>query len=67
MQIIEMSSEGAMVQLTRYDLELLHDALNELCRHLDADAFETKMGHPLRDGQSLLEKLAKTYRGVVGS
>jgi len=65
MDTTEVTSEGALIHFTRYDLELLHNVLTLVGKEADAAAFEEESGSALIDVQRMLEKVKRTYTQVI--
>ena len=67
MEAVEITSEGAMVHFSRYDLAILTSVLKELCHDVDPAEFAEKMGCSLLEVQRLLEKFDKTNETIINS
>ena len=67
MEIIETNSEGANIHLSRYDLAILANALENISQHMPAAEIESKLGCDPIEVKRLLEKFSRVYESVVGS
>jgi len=56
MKTIESHRDGATVQLTRDELGILNNAINEVCNALDID-FSTRMGATREEALDLLREI----------
>ncbi len=65
METSEITSEGALILFTRYDLEVLNNVLALVSRDADAERFETQSGSALIEVQRMYEKIERTYKMVV--
>ena len=65
METSEITSEGALILFTRYDLEILHNVLALITREADAAAFEAESGSSLLEVQRMYEKVQTTYKKVM--
>jgi hypothetical protein len=62
MEIVETSDEGAVLRLTRDDLRVLNNALNEVLHGPEAIEgweFETRVGVHRGEAEDLLKSIAK--------
>ncbi len=59
MRIFNTTSISASVELSRDDLVILNNALNEACRGLDVQDFQTRMGAEKTDVVNLLHGISE--------
>jgi predicted transcriptional regulator len=57
MKIAELGPSKIMVALSRDELRILSNALNEVCNALDVEEFATRMGAEPSEAKSLLKQL----------
>ena len=67
MEITEVTSEGALILFTRYDLEVLRNTLSLVSQDADAERFEKQAGSALLEVQRMFEKVQSTYKRVTES
>jgi len=65
METSEITSEGALILFTRYDLEVLHNVFSLINREGDPAAFEAASGSSFLEVQRMYEKVAATYKKVT--
>ena len=62
MTVSEVSSQTASVQLSKEDLVLINNALNEVCNALDVPEFQTRMGADLDQAGALLARISEVLK-----
>jgi hypothetical protein len=62
MTVSEVKSQTASVQLSKEDLVLIHNALNEVCNALDVPEFQTRMGADIEQAQALLARIGELLK-----
>jgi hypothetical protein len=59
MRVVSGSHTEITVALTRDELRILSNALNEVCNALDVEEFATRMGAELYEVEALREQFSK--------
>jgi len=67
MEIVEANSEGATVHLSRYDLAVLANGLDDICQRVAGSEIEARMGCAPIEVQRLREKFSKIYDVVINA
>lgn len=62
MQITGNTCDGYEIRLTRAELDVLRNCLNETARGIAIAEFETRVGATVEDGEQLLEVIAQADR-----
>ena len=57
MQIVNVQQGEATVRLSRMELVLLNNALNEVCNGIDIPEFATRLGAEVAEARTLLNEL----------
>lgn len=57
MQLIAVDSDEIVTKLTRDELGVINNALNEICNGIDVEEFETRIGATREEVGSLLKQL----------
>jgi hypothetical protein len=61
MRVDQITSEGAIILVTKEELVTLSNALNEVCNGLDLPEFATRIGTSREEAESLLSTLSELY------
>ncbi len=67
METTELTTEGASILFTKYDLDVLRAVLLEVALRGDAEDFETRTGCSFREVQRMADKVTKTHQMVMDS
>jgi len=62
MNAIKINRETIIIELSKDELGVLTNALNEVCNSIEVWEFDTRMGVTIEDAQVILQHLAKIYR-----
>lgn len=62
MKTIQISTTKITVELTKEELGVITNALNEVCNGIDVWEFDTRMGIDIKEARSFLELLTSTYK-----
>ena len=62
MELVEQKPEGALVLLSKYEIGIINNALNEVCNGIVIPEFETRSGCSLSESQELLRKVGLTHK-----
>ena len=65
MQIRESDQAHVVLDLSRNEMILLNNALNEVCHGLDLPDFSTRLGAERGELESLLSQMSKVLDGMV--
>ena len=67
MEFIEQRSDGALVLLSKDEVGIIGNALNEVCNGIHIRGFETRMSCTLVEVKGLLKKMGQTYKMLSDS
>lgn len=62
MNTLQISGERVTLELTKNELGVLTNALNEVCNGIEVWEFDTRMGIKIEDARVFLESLASIYK-----
>ena len=64
MVVLSKNGEGAEVGLTRDELIMLNNAMNEVCNgvHIDDDEFQTRLAFERNEIRALLEQVSEVLK-----
>jgi len=61
METERIEPDGAVVRLSKNELLILNNSLNEVCNALDTPEFSTRIGAQLENVEQLLSQISFTY------
>lgn len=64
MEAIKINKENIILDLTKGELGVIINALNEVCNGIEVWEFDTRMGITIEDARILLESLGALYRNI---
>ncbi len=67
MEIIEQRPNATLVLLSKAEIGIINNALNEVCNGVDIPEFETRLGCTLSVAKNLLERMGQAYELIHGS
>lgn len=62
MKCIGKNKDFTTVELSTADLEIINNALNEICNGVEIPAFQTRIGYDLEVVEKLLADVGSVYR-----
>jgi len=62
MNAIQINKEKIIIDLSRDELGVLTNALNEVCNGIEVWEFDTRMGIKIEDARAILESLSLIYK-----
>jgi hypothetical protein len=64
MKLERKETRDATVRLSRHELVMLNNALNEVCNGLDLDEFSIRMGAEIGEVEALLEEVGSIINTI---
>jgi hypothetical protein len=64
MKLEQKDTRNVTVRLSRHELVMLNNALNEVCNGLDLDEFSIRMGAEIGEVQVLLEEVGSIINAI---
>ena len=64
MKLEGKEARDAIVQLSRHELVILNNALNEVCNGLDLDEFSIRMGAEIEEVEALLKEVGSIINTI---
>jgi hypothetical protein len=64
MKLERKETRDATVRLSRHELVILNNALNEVCNGLDLDEFSIRMGAEIGEVEALLEEVGSIINTI---
>jgi hypothetical protein len=64
MKLERKELRDAMVRLSRHELVMLNNALNEVCNGLDLDEFSIRMGAEIEEVEALLKEVGSIINTI---
>lgn len=62
MNAIKISEDKIILEISKDELKVLSNALNEVCNSIEEWEFETRMGIYIEDAKIILESLNSIYK-----
>ena len=62
MNAIEINKDKIVLELSRNELGVLSNALNEVCNGIEVWEFDTRMGIKIENARIILESLTSIYK-----
>jgi hypothetical protein len=67
MKVISRQSGGATIELSRHELVMLNNSMNETLNEIDEEEFETRVGATSDEVQALLVEVHKLIDPLPGA
>jgi hypothetical protein len=64
MKLEGKENRDAIVRLSRHELVMLNNALNEVCNGLDLDEFSIRMGAEIEEAEALLKEVGSIINTI---
>jgi hypothetical protein len=65
MKTIEIKKNKIKLELSRYELAILNNALNEVCNGIEVKNFESQMGMKTDEAEIFFDKLNLAYKELA--
>jgi hypothetical protein len=66
MRLIDLSSGLAILEVSKEELEMISNSINEVCHGIDIEEFETRLGYPRERVRLLLSQISEVLRDKGG-
>lgn len=64
MDTIEINKDKIIIELTKCELGVIINALNEVCNGIEVWEFDTRMGIAIEDARIFLKSLGSLYKKI---
>jgi hypothetical protein len=62
MRLIDLSADLVTLEITKQELEIISNSINEVCHGIDIEEFETRIGYPRDRLRVLLSQIGEVLR-----